>query len=75
LVFWGWVLGPAGMFLSVPLTMALKIVFGANPQTYPIAILLGPAGEARAVETAEDSERPTLTALAARRGASPERGG
>lgn len=25
LVFWGWVWGPAGMFLSVPLSMALKI--------------------------------------------------
>jgi predicted PurR-regulated permease PerM len=49
LIFWGWVLGPAGMFLSVPLTMALKIAFGANPQTYPIAVLLGPAEEARAL--------------------------
>ena len=52
LVFWGWVLGPAGMFLSVPLTMALKIAFTANPQTYPIAIMLGPAVEARAAMAA-----------------------
>jgi AI-2 transport protein TqsA len=42
LVFWGWVLGPVGMFLSVPLTMALKIALDANPQTRPIAIILGP---------------------------------
>jgi AI-2 transport protein TqsA len=42
LVFWGWVLGPVGMFLSVPLTMSLKIALDANPQTRPIAILLGP---------------------------------
>ncbi len=42
LVFWGWVLGPVGMFLSVPLTMALKIALDANPDTRPIAILLGP---------------------------------
>ena len=52
LVFWGWVLGPAGMFLSVPLTMSLKIAFTANPQTYPIAIMLGPAVEARAAMAA-----------------------
>jgi len=42
LVFWGWVLGPVGMFLSVPLTMALKIALDANPQTRPIAVMLGP---------------------------------
>jgi predicted PurR-regulated permease PerM len=42
LVFWGWVLGPVGMFLSVPLTMALKIALDANPDTRAIAIMLGP---------------------------------
>lgn len=42
LVFWGWVLGAVGMFLSVPLTMALKIALDANPETRQIAILLGP---------------------------------
>lgn len=46
LVFWGFVLGTAGMFLSVPLTMAIKIALGGHPATRPIAILLGPAGEA-----------------------------
>jgi predicted PurR-regulated permease PerM len=42
LVFWGWVLGSVGMFLSVPLTMTLKIALDANPETRPIAVLLGP---------------------------------
>lgn len=40
LVFWGWVLGPIGMLLSVPLTMVAKIVLEQTPQTMPIAILL-----------------------------------
>jgi predicted PurR-regulated permease PerM len=40
LVFWGWVLGPIGMLLSVPLTMVAKIALEQNPQTMPIAILL-----------------------------------
>lgn len=42
LVFWGWVLGPVGMFLSVPLTMTLKIALDSTPQTRPVAIFLGP---------------------------------
>ncbi len=42
LLFWGWVLGTVGVFLSVPLTMALIIALEASPQTRPIAILLGP---------------------------------
>ncbi len=41
LVFWGWVLGPVGMFLSVPLTMTLKIALDSSPGTRPAAVLLG----------------------------------
>lgn len=40
LVFWGWVLGPVGMLLSVPLTMAVKIALQSHPDTRKLAILL-----------------------------------
>ena len=43
LVFWGWVLGPVGMFLSVPLTMTAKIALESREDTRWIAVLLGPA--------------------------------
>jgi len=43
LVIWGWLLGPVGMFLSVPLTMTAKIALEANPATAWIAHILGPA--------------------------------
>lgn len=42
LVFWGWVLGTIGMFLSVPLTMTLKIALDSDDKTRWISILLGP---------------------------------
>lgn len=40
-VFWGWALGPVGMFLSTPITMTLKIACDEFPDTKWIAALLG----------------------------------
>ena len=48
LIFWGWVLGPVGMFLSVPLTITAKIALAANDETRWAAVLLGTGGEAAA---------------------------
>lgn len=40
-IFWGWVLGPIGMLLSVPLTMTLKIALENDDDTRWIAMLMG----------------------------------
>lgn len=40
LVFWGWILGPVGMLLSIPLTMVVKIALETRPQSRWIATLL-----------------------------------
>lgn len=40
LVFWGWVLGPVGMFLSVPLTMLAKLATETSEQTRWVGTLL-----------------------------------
>jgi predicted PurR-regulated permease PerM len=42
LVFWGWLWGPIGMFLSVPLTMTAKIYLENSPELRWAAVLLGP---------------------------------
>ncbi len=40
LVFWGWILGPVGMLLSVPLTIILKIALEATQEWRWLAVLL-----------------------------------
>jgi len=45
LLFWGWLLGTVGMLLSVPLTMALKIMLEASPSSKKYAALLGDVEE------------------------------
>lgn len=47
LVFWGSIWGLTGMFLSVPITVILVLVFSHFPQTRSIAILLSEKGEIR----------------------------
>lgn len=43
MVFWGWVLGPIGMLLSVPLTMTARIALDGFDDTKWIATLMGDA--------------------------------
>ena len=40
MTLWGWVLGPAGMILSVPLTMTLQFLFAQYEETEWIALML-----------------------------------
>ncbi len=41
LVFWGWVWGPIGMLLSVPLTMIVKLTLENSEEFRWLAVLLG----------------------------------
>lgn len=47
LVFWGWVLGPVGMLLSIPLTMTVKIAAESFEETRWLSIMLGSGKAAR----------------------------
>ena len=64
LVFWGWVLGPVGMLLSVPLTMILKIALGSSAETRWISVLLGPDPGERSIAAAASASAPETPASA-----------
>jgi AI-2 transport protein TqsA len=51
LVFWGWVLGPIGMILSVPMTSLVKIALESYEETRGVALMLGSGTEIEQTKT------------------------
>jgi predicted PurR-regulated permease PerM len=58
LAFWGWVWGPIGMVLSVPLTLVIKTLLDGSGQLRWLAVLLGPAPPVVAAERAPADASP-----------------
>jgi predicted PurR-regulated permease PerM len=56
MVFWGWVLGPIGMILSVPMTSLVKIALESYEETRGIAIMLGSDNEIEWIEGLETAD-------------------
>lgn len=48
LVFWGWMFGPVGMFLSVPLTVVIKIACNKSRELHWVSVLLSNKVDRRA---------------------------
>ncbi|HUG27964.1 MAG TPA: AI-2E family transporter [Gemmatimonadales bacterium] len=53
LVFWGWVWGPVGMFLSVPLTIVVRIVMENTDSLKRVANMMGPVAASGSGNPAE----------------------
>jgi predicted PurR-regulated permease PerM len=56
LVFWGWVLGPIGMILSVPMTSLVKIALESYEKTQGLAFMLGSDTEIEFIEGLETAD-------------------
>ena len=55
MVFWGWLFGPVGMLLSVPLTVSVKFLAFRNPRTLWLSVLLSNRVEKVAVDVTQDA--------------------
>ncbi len=59
LIFWGWIWGIAGMFLSVPIAAAMKILFANIKPLQPLAVLMGNKAEL----IVDESSNPNKTVV------------
>ena len=59
LVLWGWVLGPVGMLLSIPLTIMIKIALENQQETHWIGVLLGSGIALEPVDDETDNKQTT----------------
>jgi len=50
MLFWGYILGPIGMLIATPLTIAIKIIFDSRDVTRGMGILLSDEKEVSALE-------------------------
>ena len=57
LIFWGWVLGPVGMLLSVPLTMTLVMALESQEDTRRYALILGGSKSRKSSSKGPDEDR------------------
>lgn len=67
LVFWGWVWGPVGMLLSVPLTVAIKIMLEGSDDLRWIAVFISSLPE-----VTPDPGGSYVARIRLRRGVAPE---
>lgn len=67
LVFWGWVWGPVGMLLSVPLTMTVKIMLESSDDLRWVAVLLGTTPT-----RTDDADKSLVARVRLRKDISPE---
>jgi predicted PurR-regulated permease PerM len=65
LVFWGWVWGPMGMLLSVPLTMTLKIALENTEDLRWLAVMLDANPKSPTVAAADETIAPASSVVLA----------
>ena len=61
LIYWNYVLGTAGVLLSIPLTVILKIVFESFDETKWLARLMGPTGDIEEEEKTESKKNKMVS--------------
>jgi predicted PurR-regulated permease PerM len=75
LLFWGWLWGPIGMFLSVPLTLAMMEGLRQSPKHAWIAVLLEGRGNPRAAPEDSGVSKEASALSLERRSSCPSEGG